>query len=120
MHESDPDLEQWGKRTGERLRDAETQLPPHTISDLRSARLAAVAASERSAKPLLYWPLVTATGAFAAILAWSVFVAKPDLALPNMDDMEMAAAQESELLEDLDFVAWMLALEETDESPSRG
>ncbi len=113
MHESDPDLEQWGKRTGERLRDAETQLPPHTISDLRSARLAAVA------KPLLYWPLVTATGAFAAILAWSVFVAKPDLALPNMDDMEMAAAQESELLEDLDFVAWMLALEETDESPSR-
>jgi hypothetical protein len=37
-----------------------------------------------------------------------------------MDDVEMAAAQEVELLEELEFVAWMLAMEESNATPSQG
>jgi hypothetical protein len=38
----------------------------------------------------------------------------PALTLPQGDEVELAAAQEIELLEELEFVAWMVAFENED------
>ena len=39
---------------------------------------------------------------------------------PPLDQPEVGIAQEAELLEELEFVAWMMAMEESGEAPVSG
>ena len=71
------------------------------------------------------WPKVAGAGAaVTAGLVFAVtvllFLQSPVDSLPRMDDVELAAAQDAELLDELEFLAWMVALEEPDDIPKSG
>ncbi len=113
---------EWAEKAAAQLRDAEQHLPSDVQLQLQSARRAAVEAAEqperRAAKP---WLTLGAGGLLAAAATVLVLLSSPEMMeMPDLDEQELAAAQEVELLEDLEFVAWMLAMEETDENPNQG
>lgn len=118
----DPQLERRLGNAGELLRAAEHEIEPEVTQRLLAARREAVAlADERRSSPLR-WPLGLASGgamAAVAILGLTVMLRTPQFdELPRLDDVELAAAQEVELLEDLEFVAWMIALENENSATS--
>ena len=120
MDDLDPDDIKWAQQTGQQLREQEDVVAQAVQARLRTARNQALQATPKAATPWILWPALSAGGACAAILAWAVLIATPVDILPVMDDVEMAAAQEVELLEELEFVAWMLAMEESNATPSQG
>lgn len=86
----------------------EGQLPPGVAGRLATARRAAVAAADEGAVrlPSTWLPV----GALAStVLAVAIAVVAADgRTLPALgDDRALAAAQEVELLEDLEFLAWL-------------
>lgn len=126
MNELPPDDEKFAARSGDELRRAERQLSSEVLLRLQAARREAVAqsasmmnASQAQGFDWLRW---TGAGAVATtlIFVWVVAVNSPIESLPQMDAMELAAAQESELLEELEFVAWMVAMEDQDEPSNSG
>lgn len=115
----------WAATAGQHLRDAEQQVPSDVQLKLQAARRAAVMAAEQAdqqAQTLSPWYAFGASsGVLAAAAVVIVLMSNPAMMeLPNLNEQELAAAQEVELLEDLEFVAWMLAMEETDETPNQG
>jgi hypothetical protein len=106
------------------LRRRENELAPEVAERLLAARREAVrVADSNDARPWvnwLGWQAWAATGALASgVLVVAIMLQTPSLALPAGDEVELAAAQEIELLEELEFVAWMVALEDED-SPTSG
>ncbi|MBT8144690.1 MAG: hypothetical protein KJO55_08315 [Gammaproteobacteria bacterium] len=74
---------------------------------LRLARAAAV--DEMQDRPSFGWALPATAAAAVAVIAILV-VREPagEVVLPDLSDDEMSAAMELELLEDMEFLAWML------------
>jgi len=86
-----------------------------SLAARREAVAVADANSVRSRSSWLSWRAWAATGALAsAVLVVAVVLETPALTLPQGDEVELAAAQEIELLEELEFVAWMVAFENED------
>ena len=122
MKINEPDDGIFADKLGAALREAELDVDPHTLESLAAARRQAVKAAE-SRKPSWSVPKNWAlTGsAAAAVLAMAVFLGSgAGTGFPPLDQPEFAAAQDAELLEELEFVAWMLAMEDSDESSASG
>ena len=101
------------------LRDGERDLPPEVVQRLAAARRTAVAAADRPSMGV--WPRYVGAGALASVGLVVALMLQPDVTpLPPLDDAELAVAQDAELMEDLEFAAWMMAMEETDESSNSG
>ena len=117
MNDTDEDKDL--TRLGSELRRAENDLPPEIVDRLRAARREAVTlADEHAQQPWRSWLTWQRWGAAAAmagvVLAVALVLQRPDVTLPVAEEEELAAAQDTELLEDLEFVAWMVALEDED------
>lgn len=113
----------WAHTAGERLRNAELQIPADVQLKLQDARRAAVMSAETATpQPWQPWYATAASGTVVAVAALViVLMSGPQMIeIPNLNEQELAAAQEVELLEELEFVAWMLTMEDIDESPSQG
>jgi hypothetical protein len=120
MNELHPDDQKWAEQAGQQLREHE-QVAARTLqARLRSARGQALQAAPETSRSWLLWPVLSMGSACAAMLVWAVLFAAPVNRLPMLDDEEMAAAQNVELLEELEFVAWMLAEKGTTDAPSQG
>ena len=122
MKINEPDDGIFADKLGAALREAELDVDPHTLESLAAARRQAVKAAE-SRKPLWSAPISWAlTGTVAAaVLTIAVFLSSGEgRDFPPLGQPEFAAAQDAELLEELEFVAWMLAMEDSDESSTSG
>ena len=126
MTETDPKSEQLAAKAGVQLRQYELDVSPEVAQRLQAARRLAVDEAEDSLhNQISWWPKIASAGAalsVAVVMAVGVMVylQAPLGTLPRMDEAEMAAAQEVELLEELEFVAWMVAMEEADDLPNSG
>ena len=104
--------------------EAEQNLDPDIAQKLATARREAVAMADRRN----IWQAPMAWGlsgsAAAALLAYAIItpgVIEPGTeGMPPLDQPEFVIAQEAELLEELEFVAWMMAMEESGEAPVSG
>ena len=108
------DVDRWV----EVLRADEQSIEQDAVARLAAARRAAVAAV-RTPWYRQRWVLPSGVGAgFAtAALVVALILSSPVDTLPVMAEDEMLAAQEVELLEELEFAAWLVMLEENDEFP---
>lgn len=120
MDELNDEDQQWAERAGQQLRSQEHAIAQNAQARLRSARSQALQAASEPSRSWFVWPAWCAGTVSAAVFAWIVFITDPVEVLPVMDDLEMAAAQDVELLEELEFVAWMLAEREFEDEPSQG
>ncbi|MEL6366964.1 MAG: hypothetical protein AAFQ16_03285 [Pseudomonadota bacterium] len=99
----------------------ERPLDDATLARLQAAREEAVHAAMRSRLPRTAWYVGgSAGGAIAAGVALFFMLQTPSLQpLPDLDETELAAAADIELLESLELLAWlddeMLAIEAADE-----
>ncbi len=94
----------------ESLDESIEHLDAHTLSRLNQARHRALAHAE---KPRLFNPQWLKAGTFAVLLVTVIngwlFFSTPNIQQMNTDDFELIVANEDfELLQDLDFVAWMI------------
>jgi len=94
----------------ESLDESVEHLDAHTLSRLNQARQRALAQAE---KPRLLNPQWLKAATFAVLLVTVIngwqFFSTPNNQLMNTDDFEMVIANDDfELLQDLDFVAWMI------------
>ena len=85
-------------------------LDAHTLSRLNQARHHALALAQ---KPRLFNPQWVKAGTFAVLLVTVIngwlFFSTSNIQPMNTDDFEMIIANEDfELVQDLDFVAWMI------------
>ncbi|MEM7000752.1 MAG: DUF3619 family protein [Pseudomonadota bacterium] len=110
-----PDDATFAHTLGSELRDAEENLPGDISSRLNQARHAALSAAEtKSAHGWRFggWQKLAGASAFAAVAVLSLVLMQTDPdTLPRMSDEELFAAQDAELLEDLEFLAWVAELE---------
>jgi hypothetical protein len=88
-------------------------LDAHTLSRLNQARHRALAHAD---KPRLFNSQWLKAGTFAVLLVTVIngwlFFSTPEIQQMNTDDFELIVATEDfELLQDLDFVAWMIEQE---------
>ena len=124
MTELDERDERWAERAGKALRDAEHDVPPAIAERLAAARREAVELADAQSDGhtgLGWWPKLAGASAVAvAALAWVMLPGTTPERLPVWEDTEMAAAAEAELLEDLEFVAWMIAMEDERATPPNG
>ena len=113
---SDTKDDAWVGQVADKLDRLEADVPSEVQLQLQAARRTAIAQAERQAtqketrsrKPWLSYTLL-GSGAFASALVVSlVFLGQPEPALPLLEDAEMAAAMEVEMLEELEFLAWMI------------
>jgi len=101
-------MDEFERKASELLSEDVEHLDAETLSRLRQARTRALGKRQRRA--IWYWP---AAGALAAGLLVLVLYPEEPPPLPSIyeDPVQQAAAEDLELLEDLEFYAW-LALEE--------
>ncbi len=95
---------------------AEHELSPEVLDALTQARREAVKVADgRSGnRRRNIWFGYGLGGVAAAVLVVALLAPQTQTLeqFPLLEDAEMAAAQDAELLEDLEFVAWMVAMEE--------
>ncbi len=121
MADLDPADQQWADHAAERLRQHEHDVPNDVNQRLQAARRAAVAAADEKPGVTDWWPRAAGAGTAAvALMVAALVLYSPVDTLPRIDAAELAAAQEAELLEELEFVAWMIAMEEADALPAQG
>lgn len=102
------------KTSREALDESIEHLDAHTLSRLNQARQKALS-QEKSASPAGI-PWMPAAGSLAmlsvAIVVGSLFLSSPESSLNNLDEAEfMANNEEIELMEDLEFVTWLIEQE---------
>ncbi|MEM7611867.1 MAG: hypothetical protein AAF270_09325 [Pseudomonadota bacterium] len=91
-------------------RDMDDTVSPEIAARLRAAREEAVLVAEKKHRDggLAWRPLVPLGGVSAAALLAVVLINhSPSTALPVLDDAEMAAAADLELLDELELLAWL-------------
>ena len=111
---SDRQNDDFEQRARETLRRSELELEPERVQQLQQARREAVAAAERSLSDQsvrrLWWWLPTGAVAAVALVVGLMLNPGPE-PVPVLDPLEMSAAQDMDLLTELEFVAWMLEQE---------
>lgn len=118
---------QWADQAAQQLRAAERDIDPDIAAKLQAARARALKAAQARHPHRGWVPGLLGAGAAAAAVVFTVLLYSPaettsDL-LPFLEEAEMAAAQDAELLENLEFVAWMLEYDEelpVDDLPIQG
>ncbi len=126
MTETDPYLDNLAASAGARLRETELDVPAEVSQRLQASRRLAVARAESTTgEGRIVWPqffgfAATAFAAFVLVVGVTLTMSTPDGAFPRLNDGEIAAAQEADFLQELEFVAWMVAMEDTDELPKSG
>ena len=92
------------------LRRQEETLPPDVTDRLAAARRAAVARMAEQDEWLSMPRLLPAGGLLAAGVVAAILwpVPQPSLQLPALDDNEMAAATDMEMLDEIELIAWLL------------
>jgi hypothetical protein len=124
--ELDPRLAKLADQAGQRLRDDELELPAEVTQKLADARREAVAladirADHKGRSGLPQWSRWAGVGAMAAgVLVVAVLLRGPLDSMPVADDLDLVVAQEVELLEELEFVAWMVAMDDAAKPPNAG
>lgn len=99
------------ERSREALDESIEHLDAHTLSRLNQARQKAL--SQEKSATLINIPWIPATSSLAmlsvAVVVGSLFLSSPELSLNNLDEAEfMANNEEIELMEDLEFVTWLI------------
>ena len=117
MTDDDKLHEGWRDKARDAYSEAERGVPVDIADRLAAARRAAVAEAD-SASRINWFPLGGALA--AALLIVALFVPRADDRLPLLNEQELAAAQDVELLEELEFVAWLVAMEEDADEPETG
>ncbi len=111
---SDKQNDEFEQRAREALRRSELDLEPARMQQLQQARREAVAAAERSLSnqsvSRLWWWLPTGAVATVALVVGLMISPGPE-PIPVLDPLAMSAAQDMDLLTELEFVAWMLEQE---------
>lgn len=107
MNELDRDLE-LQRRALTMLHETERDIDLKTREQLAAARRAAVASADASAPWLSPWLLGFGGSAATMALVLAITFVSVEPELPPLDQVEFAVAQDTELLEDLEFVAWMM------------
>lgn len=120
MDELHPEDQKWAEQAGQQLRKQEQIVAQASQARLRSARAQALQVMPETRRSWLLWPTLGLGSACAAMLVWAVLFTIPVDRLPVLDDEEMAAALNVELLEELEFVAWMLTEKDATDAPSQG
>ena len=119
-NENSKDDERLAAEVVRALEATEHSIPPAAVERLAQARRAAVAAADRPRSTWL-WPRYVAAGAVASVaLAVALLLRPADVALPPLDEVELVVAQDAELMEELEFAAWMLAMEDADDAAHSG
>jgi hypothetical protein len=100
--------EQFEQALATRLRREAEQVPPEVSARLRAIRSEAIADSSAAAD-WRRWPLAAVAAAAVLMLALMINVRSPeDLPqLPVVDAQELAVVEDLELLESLEFLAWL-------------
>ena len=114
MSEMNRDDEQWAAQAGLQLRSVEGDLPETVAEDLRRARQRAVNLADKAPRSdrFRFWPQLGGFGVLtAAVFFVVVLLGSPVDTLPNLGVEEMAAVQEVELLEDMEFLAWLVEMD---------
>lgn len=116
-HNSNNQASAFEERVRVAMREAEENVSPDVSHRLAAARRSAVAQADAQ-KP---WMWAGVGGALTAGLLVALLVApQADESLPLFAESEMAAAQDVELLEELEFVAWLVAMEENPDALEQG
>ena len=129
--ESQADLDHVAQRAATELRAGEEQLSTETADKLHAARRQAIAAAQTQAmakqtrRSSYLIPGLGLGASMAGIALVAVLIMPgpqaiaplPDLAIEG-DVALLAASSETELLDDLEFVAWMVMLDESEEDPA--
>jgi len=96
----------------DQLHQRETDLPNEVSARLRAARQAAVAEVDASAQKRVGWLqpgwMLPASGVAVAILALVLFLPSANGKLPVLEESEMLAATEMEMLNDIELLAWII------------
>ena len=106
------------------LQQTENELSPEIVQRLQAARREAVRLADerdqRSSGVWLNWQRLSVAAGLASIaFAVAIVLQSQNGALPMAEEHELAVAEDMELLEELEFVAWMVALE-NEELPNSG
>ena len=122
---NDVEDQEYAARLASLLREAEGDLPDDVADRLYQARAQAVDAARQPVKATRRWLVpsmgVGMTAAAAVLVVVLMLPATTRIEpLPAGEDMELAAAQDLELLEDLEFVAWMVAMEDSEALSNSG
>ena len=112
---SDEEFSEFERKARQRLEASEHDIDPDRLQRLQAARRAAVAAVPAAPERGLAGRWWVPTGAMAAValVLGLLLLPEPEGLPPVLDAAEMSAAQEMELLDELEFVAWMLEQEST-------
>lgn len=92
-----------------RVRREAEQVPPEVSARLRAIRSDAIAATQAPADGWRRWPLAGVAAAAMLMLAVAINYRGPEElpALPVVDPQELALVENMELLESLEFLAWL-------------
>lgn len=120
---SEQDELAYARHLTEPLQAGEDNLSDEIVARLYEARQQALDVTRQPQAKSWWLPTIGVgmTGA-AAVLVVVLLLPVSDAItpLPVGEDVELAAAQDLDLLEDLEFVAWMVAMEESDKLGSSG
>lgn len=94
----------------EALNDSIDRLDAHTLSRLNQARQKALSQEKRNAFTGISWlPAGTLAMLALAVIAGSLFLSSPNTPFNNLEEVEfMASNEDIELMEDLEFIAWLI------------
>ncbi len=115
------DDDTFAESAGDMLRSRENAIDADVAARLSDARRQAVSVADTGTPAPVWWRHAAGIGAAAAIAFATVIVYRaPTDVIPRLDEPEMAAAQDLELLEDLEFAAWLVLREQDDALPASG
>jgi hypothetical protein len=100
------------KTSRDALNESIENLDANTLSRLNQARQKAL--SQEDNRPLvnIFWIPAGALAALSIAVVVGLLLSSPEISLNNLDEAEfMATNEEIELVEDLEFVAWLIEQE---------
>lgn len=83
-----------------------------TLSRLHQVRSAAIERSRRREPKWFEWTSMGAVCTGLAVIAFNVYIQPPPLPTIYQDPQQQATAEQMELLDDLDFIAWLVMEED--------
>lgn len=92
------------------LNDSIDKLDAQTLSRLNQARQKALSKNERTLFANIPWlPAGSLAMLSIAVVVGSLLLSSPDISFNNLDEAEfMASNEDIELMEDLEFIAWLI------------
>ncbi|PCH83213.1 MAG: hypothetical protein COB89_01755 [Piscirickettsiaceae bacterium] len=97
------------------LDERKKSLPGHIQSALAQARYSAITSARPSQSSPWWWGgIATAASITLAVVLWQPVLTTPSVDSVGFDDMELIAAEDDfEFYEDLEFIVWLNEMEQT-------